>query len=90
MQQGVLDVSSSRGVPSFPPAVIFEARTAVEGGVGTVDGRVKGGREFSFKRMDNSVFGPKGPCFGPNGLVNGVTQGPFKESGEIQGPFKEI
>ena len=81
---------SSGGVPFFPLAVIFDAGTAVEGRVGTIDGYVKGGKEFSFKRMDDSVFGLKGPCFRPNGLVNGVTQGPLKESGEIQGPFKEI
>ncbi|RVW88462.1 putative ribonuclease H protein [Vitis vinifera] len=42
-------------------------RTAVEGRVGTIDGYVKGGKEFSFKRMDDSVFGLKGPCFRPNG-----------------------
>ena len=83
-------MSSSGGVPSFPPIVISKAGIVVEGRVGIVNGRVKGGKEFSFKRMHDSVFGPKGPCFGPNGLVNWVTQGPFKESGEIQGPFKEI
>ena len=41
LQQGVLDVSSFGGVPSFPLAVISDAGTAVEGRVGTVDGRVK-------------------------------------------------
>ena len=31
LQQGVLDVSSSESVPSFPPVVISDVGTAVEG-----------------------------------------------------------
>lgn len=79
MKQGVLDVSSSRGVPSFFHAVTSDVGTAAEGRVGFVDGRVNGGKVLSAKRMEDSVFGPTSSCFGPSSSVNGVSQGPFKE-----------
>ena len=90
LQQGVLDVSSSGSVPSFFHAVASDAGTVAEGRVGTGDGRVNGGKELSFKRMEDSAFGPKDPGFGPSRLVKGVSQGPLKENGEPLGPFKEI
>ena len=90
LQQGVLDVSSFGGVTSFFHAVASDAGTVAEGRVGTGDGCENGGKELSFKRMEDSIFGPKDPGFGPSRLVKGVPLGPLKESGEPLGPFKEI
>ncbi|WJZ82789.1 hypothetical protein VitviT2T_002517 [Vitis vinifera] len=90
LQQGVLDVSSFGGVTSFFHAVASDAGTIAEGRVGTGDGCENGGKELSFKRMEDSIFGPKDPGFGPSRLVKGVPLGPLKESGEPLGPFKEI
>ncbi|RVW20562.1 putative ribonuclease H protein [Vitis vinifera] len=66
------------------------SRDYSRGRVGTGDGCENGGKELSFKRMEDSIFGPKDPGFGPSRLVKGVPLGPLKESGEPLGPFKEI
>ena len=69
VQQGRLDVSSNGVVPPSPPVVISDAGTAVEGRVGSADGRVKGDKQSACNTLDGSVFGPN---YGPNGSVIGV------------------
>ena len=84
VQQGRLDVSSNGVVPPSPPVVISDAGTAVEGRVGSADGRVKGDKQSACNTLDGSVFGPNS---GPNASVIGVFQGPSFERGESQGPL---
>ncbi|WJZ80732.1 hypothetical protein VitviT2T_000628 [Vitis vinifera] len=81
VQQGWLDVSPSGDVP---PVVISVAGTAVEGRVGSADGRVKGDMQAACNMLDGSVFGP---CSEPNGAGIGVLQGLSFEGGNCQGPF---
>ncbi|RVW80826.1 hypothetical protein CK203_047812 [Vitis vinifera] len=49
VQQGRLDVSSNGVVPPSPPVVISDAGTAVEGRVGSADGRVKGDKQSAWE-----------------------------------------
>ncbi|RVW55705.1 hypothetical protein CK203_085215 [Vitis vinifera] len=58
--------------------------TAVEGRVGSADGRVKGDMQAACNMLDGSVFGP---CSEPNGAGIGVLQGLSFVGGKCQGPI---
>ena len=86
LQQGESDVSTCGGDPTLCPAVFYEAGDAVEGRVGSADGRVREGDVISLNKLDSPALRPS---IGPNGPVNGVILGLSQLSGERQGPFKE-
>ena len=67
-----------------PPVVISDAGTAVEGRVGSADGRVKGDMQAACNMLDGSVVGP---CSEPNGAGIGVLQGLSFVGGMSQGPI---
>ena len=86
MQQGESAVSACGGGSILCPAVIYEAGDAVEGKVGSADGRVREGDGIFLNKLESPAFGPS---IGPKGPVHGVSLGLFHLSGSRLGPFKE-
>ncbi|RVW23507.1 hypothetical protein CK203_090737 [Vitis vinifera] len=68
LQQGESDVSACGGDPTLCPAVFYEAGDAVEGRVGSADGRVREGNVISLNKLDNPALGPS---IGPTGQSMG-------------------
>ena len=86
MQQVVSAVSARGGVSTLCPAVFYEAGDAVEGRVGSADGRVREGDGIFLNKLESPAFGPS---IGPKGPAHGVSLGLSHLSGFRQGPFKE-
>ena len=79
LQQGESDVSTCGGDPTLCPAVFYEAGDAVEGRVGSADGRVREGDVISLNKLHSPDLGPS---IGPNEPIHGVFLGLSQLSGE--------
>ena len=78
LQQGESVMSAYGGDSTLCPAVIYEARDAVEGRVGSADGRVREGDGIFLNKLESPALGPS---IGPKGPAHGVSLGLSQLSG---------
>ena len=88
MQQGESVVLACEGVSTLCPAVFYEVGDAVEGRVGSVDGRVREGDVIFLNKLESPALGPSIGPKGPKGPAHGVSLGLSQVSGLRQGSFK--
>ena len=78
-------MSACGGDSTLCPVVLYEAGDAVEGRVGSADGRVREGDGIFLNKLESPALGPS---IGPKGPAHGVSLGLPQLSGLRQGSFK--